>query len=92
MIAMKTFKFKEGTVIASVSEEQEFDMEAGTIESTGRFTASLIGGTAPGIKPRAVKDAKGKSEKIFRSADAAFEAAFKLAVKLGYHPVAKAKK
>src|SRR5688500_1828642 len=91
MIPMKTFKFKEGTVIASVSEEEEFDMQAGTIESTGRFTACLSGGTAPGIKPRAVKDAKGKEERIFRSADAAFEAAFKLAVKLGYHPIGKQK-
>ena len=78
--------------MASVSEEEEFDMEAGTLESTGRFTACLIGGTAPGIEPRLVKDAKGKSQKIFRSADAAFEAAFKLAVKLGYHPIGKQKK
>ena len=83
----KTFEFKEGTVIASVSEEMEFDMGSKTITETGRFTACLIGGSAPGIKPTLVKDAKKKSERIFRSEAAAYEAAYQLAIELGYHPI-----
>jgi hypothetical protein len=38
-----------------------------------------------------VKDAKKKSEKIFTSEEAAFQAAFHLAVDLGCHPSSKAK-
>ena len=89
---LKTFKFKEGTVIAEVDKYVDFNMGAGTITETGKFTASLIGGTAPGIKPMLVKDAKKKSEKIFTSEEAAFKAAFQLAVDLGYHPASKVKK
>lgn len=89
---MRTFEFKEGTVIASVSEYQNFDMDAGTITDTGKFTACLIGGTAPGIKPTLVRDAKGKSEKIFASEEAAFKGSFQLAKAFGLHPVSKARK
>ena len=88
----KTFKFKEGTVIASVSEYVNFNQGAGNISETGKFTACLIGGTAPGIKPTMVKDAKKKSEKIFLSEEAAFEGAYKLALELGCHPVGNAEK
>jgi hypothetical protein len=83
----KTFEFKEGTVIASVSEEMEFDIQSKTITETGRFTACLIGGTAPGIKPTLVRDAKKKTPRIFRSEEAAYEAAYQLAIELGYHPI-----
>ena len=89
---LKTFKFKEGTVIAEVSQWEEFDMEAGTINETGKFTASLIGGTAPDIKPTAVKNARKTAERIFRSEEAAFKAAFDLAVKMGYRPASKTRK
>ena len=81
---LKTFKFKEGTVIAEVDEIVEFDMKAKTITNTGKFTAALIGGTAPGIKPVTLRNTK-KEERIFRSEDVAFKAAFDHAVKLGYH-------
>ena len=91
-MAIQTFKFKEGTAIASVSQEVEFDMKTKIITDTGRFTACLIGGTAPGIKATRVKDAKGKSDRIFRSEEAAFKAAHQFAVKLGYHAIAKTKK
>ena len=89
---LKTFKFKEGTVIAEVDECVDFNMGAGKITETGKFTASLVGGTAPGIKPMLVRDAKKKSEKIFTSKEAAFKAAFQIAVGLSYHPASKAKK
>jgi hypothetical protein len=84
---VKTFNFKEGTVIASVSQETLFDPRAKTITDTGRFKACLIGGTVPGLKPTMVKDAKKKTERTFRSEEAAFKAAFKLAIELGFHPV-----
>ena len=67
-------------------------MKTRTITDTGRFTACLIGGTAPGIKTTRVMDAKGKSDKIFRSEEAAFKAAVELATKLGYRPHSKGKK
>jgi hypothetical protein len=89
---LKTFKFKEGTVIAEVSQGLEFDMKAGTITETGKFTATLVGGTAPDIKPTAVKNARKTAERIFRSEEAAFEAAFELAVKMGYRPTSKTRK
>jgi len=83
---IKTFKFKEGTVIASVSEEQQFNLKTKTITDTGRFTACLIGGTAPGLKTTRVMDGKGKAERVFSSEEAAFEAAFEAAKKQGYTP------
>ena len=82
----RTFDFNEGTVIAEVSQETLFDPRAGTITETGRFRACLIGGTAPGLKPTMVKDANKRTEKTFRSENAAFKAAFQLAIALGYHP------
>ena len=87
---LKTFKFKEGTVIVEVSEWEQFDMQTKTITSTGKFTACLIGGTAPGIKPTLLRDGK-KEERIFRDQADAFKAAFDLARKLGYHPVSDLK-
>lgn len=84
----RTFEFNEGTVIASVSQETLYDADAGKITAAGRFKACLIGGTAPGIKPTMVKDAKKKSDQDFASEDAAFRAAFDLAIELGYHPIA----
>jgi hypothetical protein len=83
----KTFKFKEGTVIASVSQITSYDMSAGVIKDTGQFTAFLVGGTAPGIKPMQVKDVENGSQRIFHSEAEAYEAALQLAIDLGYHPV-----
>ena len=85
-MSLRTFEFKEGTIIASVSEEVEFDMAAGTITDTGRFTASLIGGTVPGIQVTRLMDPKRKDEKIFSSEESAFAAALEEAVKMGYQP------
>ena len=87
----KTFKFKEGTIVASANEIVSFDMKRGTITETGKFTAALIGGTAPDIKPTAVMDAKQKAQRIFRSEEDAFDAAYRLARGLGYHPTSKKK-
>jgi len=97
-MAIQTFKFKEGTVIVSVSQEVEFDMKAKIITDTRRFTACLIVRPAPGIKTTKVikttrvKDAKGKSDRIFRSEEAAFKAGYQLATKLGYHATTKTKR
>jgi hypothetical protein len=85
-MSMRTFEFKEGTIIASVSQEVEFDMTAGTITDTGRFTATLIGGTVPGIQATRLMDPTKKDEKIFGSEEAAYAAAVEEAVKMGYHP------
>lgn len=92
MHKLKTYQFKEGTVIVEVSEEEEFDMEAETITETGRFTACIIGGTIPGLETAMVMDKKNKSEQIFPTAEAAYEGAYQLAIERGYHPILRSKK
>ena len=84
---METFKFREGTVIVSVSEEELFDMAAKTITGTGEWTASLIGGTAKNLKTMLLRDPKTQDEKIFKSEAAALKAGYQAAVKQGLTPV-----
>ena len=85
MSTLRSFNCKEGILIISVSEEIKLDLHARTITETGRFTSGLVGGTIPDFKVASVRDGQGDEERIFRSEQAALNAALDLAKRLGYH-------
>jgi hypothetical protein len=88
----KEFKFKEGTVIAEVSERISFTPTTGEIVDTGVFTAGLIGGTAWRRRPIAVTKPRSSKPQELHSSEEAFAAAQDLALSLGFTKLSRQQK
>src|SRR5688500_7942568 len=85
----KTFRFKEGTVIADTSQSVIYNATTGEFKETGKFTACLIGGTA-WLRPAVLVAKPGsKRQQIFRSDQDALQGAYDHAVAMGFTPTSK---